>query len=491
MLQALKKYRALLLLFLNPLFFSCEKMIDPQHNSSGYPNDIQKIFVNKCAVSGCHNDLSFSNAGNLNLTTYDKLFEGAENGAVVIPYSPVQSSLMQFINTYDDLGLKAEPTMPLNLPVLSKDEVTTVKNWIINGCPDQNGYIPFSDDAETRKKIYISNQGCDIVSVVDAETQLVMRYVSVGHIAGGQPELPHCIRVSPDKKYWYVCFTNGTYFQKFDAATDQLVAELNIGTGAWNILGISADNSRAMLSDFADNGKLKEINLNTMALQNTYGGAGIFNWPHGIAYSKNRDTVYITAQNGNMIYRFIPALPQLDHISLQPGSAPVTTPLLLDPHEILMNSDHSKYFITCQHSNEVRVMRSGADTLLHVIPMGIYPLEMALSKKKNLLFVSCQEDINPVYPAFVGSVYVIDLNTMQVVKKLYEKFYQPHGLAVDDDRNLLFVASRNVNPNGPAPHHSSDCGSRNGFFHVIDINTWQTVRGSSEISVDPYSVDIR
>lgn len=466
---------------------SCNKMVDPSFEQSDYPKEVETIMLKKCATAGCHNDQSYQNAGNLNLSTYTKLLGGAINGAVVIPFSPGQSSLMQFVNTYADLGLSTTPTMPLNADPLSRDEVLILKNWISNGCPDKNGVIPFASNADTRNKIYITNQGCDIVSVVDAETQLVMRYVSVGQF-DNIPESPHNVRVSDDKKYWFVCFINGNYIQQFDAVTDTFMNKYDIGNGLWNVIKVSNDNKKAFVSDLSSNGKLVEVNLLTKAIK-TYTG-GLFENPHGIALSKNSDTIYITAQYGNMIYRLIPSLAAKKDISLEKGVAPVTTKGILDPHEVMMNENMDQYFVTCQTSNEVRVMRTGVDTLIKVIPVGTYPLEMAVSKKHDLLFVTCQEDANPNLKS-KGSVYVINMNNLQVVKVIKERFYQPHGIGVDDIRSYLYVVSRNADLNGPAPHHISECGNRNGFFHVIDINTWRVVTNASEISVDPYSADVR
>jgi YVTN family beta-propeller protein len=194
-----------------------------------------------------------------------------------------------------------------------------------------------------------------------------------------------------------------------------------------------------------------------------------------------------------MIYRVIPSIPQIDKISIEKGKAPVTTPQLKDPHEIVMSPDFSKYFITCEASNEVVVMDAKTDTILKTIPVGIYPKAMAYSKNRNWLFVTCQEDNSILYPTLKvkGTVYVIDMNTLNVVKILDEKFYQPHGIAIDDRANKLFVVSRNAAPNGPAPHHASGCDGRNGFFHTIDLSTWKVIKRNSELSTDPYNMDIR
>jgi YVTN family beta-propeller protein len=474
------KIHARFFLFLLLLFFiaACKKWIDPPLPESTYPEAVEKILVNKCTSAGCHNQKDYLDADELNLSTWSSLFEGAEKGAVVVPYSTEQSPLLQYINTYADIGLSSEPAMPLNGTPLTREEVLTIKNWIQEGCPNKNKEGPFPNYA-SRKKIYISNQGCDLVSVIDAETHLVMRYIKVGHEAN-ITELPHNIQSSSDGKYWYVCFVNGTYFQKYDADTDELVKEVNIGTGSWNVIKLSNNNEKAYLSDFSTKGKLVTINLNTMTVQSVISGAGILSNPHGIATSPSADTIYITAQFGNMVYRLIPATSSLEKISLQKNQAPVTTPQLLDPHQIKMSEHGKYYFVTCQASNEVRVMDAKMDTLVKIISVGKYPLEMAVAKNKNLLFVTCQEDPDPINSVYKGSVYAINMNTFLVEHVIYQNFYQPHGITVDDTRNLLYVASRNADPNGPAPHHISTCGGRNGYYTIIDLNTYEVIKSGIE-----------
>ena len=73
--------------------------VSPAIVNSGYPTNVGTIIVNKCATSGCHNNLSYVNAANLNLSTWDELFKGSGlTGAVVIPYRPDFSSLCYFTN---------------------------------------------------------------------------------------------------------------------------------------------------------------------------------------------------------------------------------------------------------------------------------------------------------------------------------------------------------------------------------------------------------
>jgi hypothetical protein len=84
------------------------------------------------------------------------------------------------------------------------------------------------------------------------------------------------------------------------------------------------------------------------------------------------------------------------------------------------------------------------------------------------------------------------MNTLEVIKELQDGLYEPHGIAVMEEEGYVVVASRNVDTNGPAPHHTSDCGGRNGYLKLIDLNTLEFVSGyRTEVSVDPYSVVAR
>jgi len=106
--------------------------------------------------------------------------------------------------------------------------------------------------------------------------------------------------------------------------------------------------------------------------------------------------------------------------------------------------------------------------------------------------VSCEEEQTPEFPNFKGAVYVINYNTLELVKRIPGPFYQIHGMAVDDRSGRLFIASRNISTTGPAPHHTSECGGRNGYYSVYDINTLQPYTNKRfESSVDPYSADVR
>jgi hypothetical protein len=94
---------------------------------------------------------------------------------------------------------------------------------------------------------------------------------------------------------------------------------------------------------------------------------------------------------------------------------------------------------------------------------------------------------------FRGSVYVLSTKPpFNVVKVINGNFSSPHAISVDDENNTVYFASRNVAPDGPAPHHTSKCAGANGSYHVYDMATFQPAdKRKFEVLPDPYSADVR
>lgn len=453
-----------------------EKTEPAPFNDGCYPPEIAEIIVKKCANSGCHNTQSKDAASGLDLSTWENMFLGNRNGAVCVPFRSDQSTLFFFSNTDTSLGTVMIPTMPYNAPPLSAAEILTIRNWIDAGAPNCRGEVKFAN-SPNRKKFYVANQGCDLIGVHDAETKVVMRYIDVGNSAS--IESPHMVKVSPDGSYWYVAFINSNVFQKYRTSDDTFVAEVNISQGSWNTFTISADGTKAWIVDFSQ-GRVAYVNLQTMTLEKMYSDPGFTN-PHGSAISPDGNTLLVTGQIGNVIYKWDvtdPMFPEYTEIIINSSGGSTA-----DAHEVAYSPDGSKYFITCQGRNEVRIFNASNDALIATIPTASFPLEMSFSTSTNYLFVTCE---------IGNSVTVIDYVNNTHVKDLFVG-YQPHGISVDDVKKLVYVANRNTpSSGGPPPHHSSNCGGRNGYLTMIDLNTLNLVSNfKMELSVDPYSVSVR
>ncbi len=451
---------------------------------SGYPLALKEVFVNRCATAGCHNAASYQNAGGLRLDTWENLFKGGGNGSVVVPYAHYNSSLLYFINTDEAFGPVAEPTMPLNQPHLTADEYQMIASWVASGAPDKDGQVAFSGNAATRQKIYMTMQGCDQIAVVDAATNLIMRYIPIG-MDPLRVESAHRVGFSPDGKYAYVCFQGSNALQKIDAEKDTIIGQVDLGVTS-EVFMISPDGKSMVVSSLASN-RLVTVDLENMMVTGYIQGSGIAQ-PHGIQASEDFSTLYVTGQTGNVVYKIRPWNSWIKMVSLD-GLPPSTGQSSMDPHEIIMTPDFKRYFVTCEKSNEVRVMDAEADTLIKVIPMGIKPQELAISSTKPYIFVTVMEDVSS-NPNYKGSVYIINYDTYQTTR-IDGPFFQPHGITVDDQNGKFYVLSRNFDSDGPAPHHSSSCDGRNGYYHVYDLNTLERLPVRHEATVDPYSADTR
>jgi len=477
------------------LLSTCTK--DKGKLDNGFPEEISNILVKKCATPGCHTTASKENAAGLGLETWDQLFEGDHNGAVCIPYRHDYSTIFLFTNTDSTKGAVNVPTMPLSQynnprPPLSSEEMKILTDWIDAGAPNSEGKIAFADNPN-RKKIYVTNQGCDVVTVFDAATQLQMRYINVG--VSAQIESPHMIKVAPDGKYWYVVFSasGSQYLQKYNTSDDSYAGQINITSGSWNTLAISNDSKYGFAVDWNPDGRVAYVNLENMSLVNPnpiWGGSGLFPDAHGSAINAKGDTLYLTSQAGSYIMKVPVNDPgSADTVNLTPTSFPSPQ---LEAHIIAFSPDSLYYYVTCQKTNEVRVKRVSDDALVAAIPTGTFPLEMSFSKTKPYLFVTCEYDLTPP-ETNRGSVFIINYITNTPVPNgnLRLNMSEPHGIAVDDANGLVYVGNRNIS-GASVPHHSTSCGGTNGFISFIDLNTLTVIADKKiEVAVDPYSIAIR
>ncbi len=476
------------LFFIQLLFiFSCtnDKGI-PDYK--GYPPETGKIIVNKCAINGCHNTISSVACQGLDLSTWESLFKGSRENSSLIPFRSDLSFFFFSINTFSDLGPQLCPTMPVNKSPLNKNEVVTLKNWINNGAPNDRGFVKFSDNAN-RRKIYVANQGCDLVTVFDEESKLIMRAFDVGNSTN--TESPHDMIISPDGQFIYVSFYASNLFQKFRTSDDTKVGEITFADYSWHSIAISGDSKIGITTHLSGDGKTTLINLTNMNIIVTYQGSGFLTYPHGCALNYDGSMAYITSQQGNFIYKINltdPQNPDVSQIPLQTGQTPSTNGIY-KPYSVQYFPDYSKYAVTCQGTNEIRIFDASKDSLLNTIQTSGVPQLMSFSKTFPYLFVSCMEDSANLQAK--SRVDIINYNTLQKIGDIFTG-HQPRGLTVDDNNHCVWVANRNISSVGWAPHHTTACEGRYGYITIMDMNTFQLIPNwKVEVSVDPYCIVIR
>lgn len=452
-----------------------------------YPPDIAKIIVPSCATTGCHDAKSYEAASGLDLSSWDAAFKGTRNGAAIIPFRADFSTLSYFINTYNDLGLQNTPTMPLNGTKLSYNDVKIIRDWINNGAPNNSGQI--SDASANPDVAYVVNQGCDVITVMRKTDGVPIRYITCGN----KPtiEVPHQVKVSPDKNYFYVLFINNNILQQFRCSDNTLVKNIPLtpaaaGTGSddaldWNTMAISNDGKRAYCVSWTQSGHIAAVDLENGKLLHFLGGQ---HYPHGIYLDVTQTKFYVTAQTGNFITVIDTGFTSADPLPFSGSS--INYASSLDIHEVVQTADGQQLWVTCQATSEIRVMDLPTKTLIKILPTGYFPQELVYSSTTNCFYTSC---LNNKSKTSAGAVTKINATTFD--EQTLTIGYQPHGIAVDDASGWLWLASRNIDANGPLPHHTSLCGGRNGFVQFIKLSTFQPDARKFEVSADPYSIFVR
>jgi DNA-binding beta-propeller fold protein YncE len=255
-------------------------------------------------------------------------------------------------------------------------------------------------------------------------------------------------------------------------------------------MSISGDSKRALVSHLAADGKVALIDLVNFSVKVIYQGSGFLVYPHGSAFNYDGTLAYITSQQGNFIYKLDltdPMNPDVRQIVLNPGDIPMADGIY-KPYSVAFSPDQSKYYVTCQGTNELRIFKTSNDSLLQVIATSGVPQIMSFSGKKPYVFIPCMADTANANAQ--SSVDIIDLNTNQLVRSVYTG-NQPRSCVVDDANNCVWVANRNISGTGWAPHHTTACAGRNGYITVIDMNTLALSGWRCEVSVDPYHVTIK
>jgi cytochrome c553 len=107
---------------------ACDKAEQPQLHKVTYKDAVRPILQKHCTE--CHAvGQQGARASGLLMDSYASLMKGTQFGPVIIPGSPMASSLYILISGKDKLTI----TMPHTQDPLSDEDIKTIRNWIENG----------------------------------------------------------------------------------------------------------------------------------------------------------------------------------------------------------------------------------------------------------------------------------------------------------------------------------------------------------------------
>lgn len=409
---------------------SCKKddaVINPidytQITTIHYAEHVQPILTRSCATGGCHD--AATKAAGLQLTSWESLIKGSLHGEVVVPYKPSRSLMVTLFD-----GTQTRRAHPSFGNTLSSNEIDFLKRWIREGAKNSSGVVPYQFSI---RKLYVPNQGEDVVAIIDIDSLVVARYIDVGHYP--TIESPHYIEANED--FWYVSLIGAGEVWKFDARTDTLVGIAQI-QGSPALLQLTPDGSKLYVSQFSTSttNHLTVVNTATMTVVRTI---SVWRMPHGLRMNHAGTRVYAA----NMMS---------DNISLidvATDSVVETIPLAYDanpfgpvkymPMEIAISPNDSIMMVTCSERQEVRMFELITNTLVDSFTVGDQPWHLQMTPDGEFCYVANRRSHS------VSVIHVPMRHVMETITTTSPPYLDyPHGCDVSTGGRYVFVSNENV-----------------------------------------------
>lgn len=415
-----------------------------------YTNHIQPLFNRYCVQ--CHSGTDA--AQGLRLDSWTNLVAGSDHGNALIAYDGNNSLLINMVEL-----LQGGPhPLELSADTMRQVEIDFLKRWIDAGAFLDDGSVPYEDATQL---LYVPNQNDALISIIDTESQTVIRNVDLLEIQEpiSPNARPHQVAVDPSGDSWYVTligdnkvleFSNGDKIQPlFERAVEFETPGIVAVNGAKDevyvarsLTAVTPPQSVGAItqSDFG----LREINV-------------FFSRPHALVVDPSGDFVHTGSLAENRI------------MTIDTNTDEVTFTLLAAPfHSIVqfaISPDGTRMVATGQASNQVVILDSSA-------PPGILRIG-AIEAQNQPWHPVWTPDGEFVYVGNQGSnsVSVLDMNSFTVQQTITgEGLSEPHGASVTPDGRFVYISNRNTS-GGHTPRYNFGNNSDKGTVVVINTET--------------------
>ena len=431
-----------------------------RHASTAVEYDqIQQLLDAKC--TSCH--VGAEAARGLRLDSWQNLIAGSRHGEAVIAFDADNSLLIELVTKLVD---GPHPT-ELDAEGLTDDDVALLRTWVAEGARSEAGAVPF---AEASQLLYVANQGAAMVSVIDMETNMVVRTVDLTALGFPENALPHHIQVEPDGSFWYVSLIAVNTVLKFNRE-NEIVGRLEMERPGLLALDPVSDKLYAARSMAAVNPphSIGVIRRAEMTVQEV----DVFiPRPHALAIGPRGHSVFTSSLAVNQIATVDPEQESLELTTLDGDRPHVFIHFAVSPDGGIMVG-------TTELTSKLFVfdMRRVPDmTPVDTIDVNAAPWHPVFTPDGRWVYVGNNWD---------NSVTVVDIQRREVARVIEGNgLAQPHGSGVSPDGRYVYIASRNLEmPEGHSkaahvytPRYDLGDNSRIGTVVVIDTKTQTIVK---------------
>ncbi len=414
-----------------------------------YTEHIQPIFDRLC--TRCH--AGADAAEGLRLDSWENMVAGGNNGSAVIAFDGDNSLLTNMVTRL----VGGPHPFELSADTLSLEEVTFLKRWIDAGAFFDDGTVPYEDASEL---LYVPNQNDATISIIDTESQLVIRNVDLVELNStlfSPNARPHDVAVDPSGDTWYVSligdnkvceFSNGAQNKPLfegcvDFETPGIVAVNGVTDEVYagrSLTAVTPPQSIGAINQL--DRSLREIDV-------------FFSRPHALAVDPSGEFVHSGSLNENRI------------MTVNTATDEVTFTLLAAPFhsfvQFAISPDGSQMVATGQSSNQVVILDSAS-------PPGINRIG-AIEVENQPWHPVWTPDGSQVYVGNLNSnsVSVLDMNGFTIQQTITgDGLSQPHGASITPDGDYVYISNRNMT-GGYTPRY--DFGTNQDKGTVVVINT--------------------
>ena len=419
--------------------------------------DVQRLLDEKC--TSCHTGADA--ARGLRLDSWQALITGSDHGEAVIPFDAARSLMVELTTK---LVGGPHPT-EVGAEGLNDPEVALVSEWIDEGAPSETGEIPFSD---AQHLLYAANQSVALVSVIDMETNQVVRTMDLQQYGFSQNASPHHIAVEPDGSYWYVSAIAANQILKLDR-DNELVARIDFERPGLLALDPEGENLYAgrSMAAVSPPQAIGVVRRSDMMIEEV----GVFlPRPHAMAVRPGAGTVFTASLAVNQIAIFDPSDEAVELDELEGDRA----------HTLVgfaVSSDGRWMVGTTELTASVFVFDLGRApdmTPVDTIAVNAAPWHPVFTPDGRWVYVGNNRG---------NSVSVIDMERRTLAKIITGPgLAQPHGSAVSPDGRFVYISNRNLK--------MSEDQSRAGHVYTPRYDLGDNERAGTVVVIDTESQEI-
>lgn len=462
--------RILFILFFSFALSSCDNTPDEPVAKNGYPGKVAVIIENNCLGGSCHSSPTKENGG-LDLSNWDAMVRGDSLLNDVIPFNARLSFLFQHINTNRDRGEKALPRMPLARDPLSDEDQKTIYDWINDGAKSSDGRVPY---AYVTKKIFVPNQGEDVLSVIDAETNRLIRAEQFE--TGSEPAT---VATDPAKEYLYLGFQDNSGTVKKIRISDYAVtAEFSSGLTPKSLI-ITPDAKKGYVSSYpsAFKNRIGVFDPVSMKMIKTI-ETPLIRSSLGMICSENGKYLYVAGYESDNVLiidtetdTVVANMRLSESVPVAPDDTYYT---VYSPASLALSYDQKYLFVTSTNTQRVYVFDLETRTVKQFISVEVFPRGIMAAPGTNELWVA---------NAGTNDISIIDMTSLEVIIIIETVGNEPSSIEFSADGKLAYVAC--LSKKAKSGHHSG--GNQPSSVFVFDRATRKIIK---EIEMPIFSAGI-